>query len=131
MANSRSGESVVDRIIKVLSAFERAKPRLTVSALARETGLPNSTVHRLATELCDVGFLDRDAQGKVGIGMRMWELAASSNPLEEFRQRGRPVLEGIQEALRHDEIGRASCRERGGSAGGGRAVKQEVKEGTR
>ncbi|HIW45359.1 MAG TPA: IclR family transcriptional regulator [Candidatus Yaniella excrementigallinarum] len=102
MANSRSGESVVDRIIKVLSAFERAKPRLTVSALARETGLPNSTVHRLATELCDVGFLDRDAQGKVGIGMRMWELAARSNPLEEFRQRGRPVLEGIQEALRHD-----------------------------
>src|SRR5699024_1813116 len=52
--------------------------------------------------LCDVGFLDRDAQGKVGIGMRMWELAARSNPLEEFRQRGRPVLEGIQEALRHD-----------------------------
>src|SRR5699024_9374895 len=74
MANSRSGESVVDRIIKVLSAFERAKPRLTVSALARETGLPNSTVHRRATELCDVGFLDRDAQGKVGIGMRFYSL---------------------------------------------------------
>jgi DNA-binding IclR family transcriptional regulator len=102
MANSRSGESVVERVIKLLSAFERTKPRLTMSALARETGLPASTAHRLAAELCDVGFLDRDDDGRVGIGPRMWELAARSNPLEEFRQRGRPVLEGIQEAVRQD-----------------------------
>ena len=64
MANSRSGESVVERIIKLLSAFGRTKPRLTVSALARETGLPSSTVHRLAAELCDVGFLNRDDEGR-------------------------------------------------------------------
>lgn len=102
MANSRSGESVVVRVIKLLSAFERTKPRLTMSALARETGLPSSTAHRLAAELCEVGFLDRDDEGRVGIGPHMWELAARSNPLEEFRQRGRPVLEGIQEALRQD-----------------------------
>lgn len=102
MANSRSGESVVERVLKVLSAFERSKPRMTMSALARETGLPTSTAHRLAAELCDAGFLDRDDDGQVGIGVRMWELASRSNPLEEFRQRGRPVLEGIQEAVRQD-----------------------------
>lgn len=102
MANSRSGESVVDRIIRLLSAFERTKPRLSMSALARETGLPVSTAHRLAAELCDVGFLDRDEDGRVGIGTRMWELASRSNPLEEFRKNGQPVLEGIQEAVRQD-----------------------------
>lgn len=102
VANSRSGESVVERVIRVLSAFERSKPRLTVSALARETGLPVSTTHRLAAELCAVGFLARDEDGYVGIGARMWELASRSNPLEEFRQRGRPVLEGIQEVVRQN-----------------------------
>ncbi|MCW4464730.1 IclR family transcriptional regulator [Glutamicibacter sp. MNS18] len=100
MANSRSGESVVDRIIKLLSAFERSNPKLSMSELARHTQLPTSTTHRLATELWDAGFLDRDEEGRFGIGVRMWELAARSNPLEEFRQRGLPVLEGIQEAVR-------------------------------
>ncbi|GAA2041038.1 IclR family transcriptional regulator [Yaniella flava] len=100
MANSRSGESVVERVVRLLSAFERSTPRLTTSALAREAGLPASTAHRLATELCEVGLLDRDSCGNFGIGTLMWELAARSNPLEEFRQRGRPVLEGIQEAVR-------------------------------
>lgn len=102
MANSRSGESVVERIIKILGAFDPATPRLTMSQLARDTGLPSSTAHRLAAELCEVGFLDRDDEGLLSIGPRMWEFAARSNPLEEFRQRGRPVLEGIQEALRQD-----------------------------
>jgi len=75
---------------------------MTISALARQTGLPTSTAHRLAAELCDVGFLDRDDDGRVGIGARMWELASRSNPLEQFRRRGMPVLEGIQEAVRQD-----------------------------
>ena len=100
MANSPSGESVVDRIIKLLSAFERNTPKLSMSELARQTDLPTSTTHRLASELWNAGFLDRDDEGKFGIGVRMWELAARSNPLEEFRQRGLPVMEGIQEAVR-------------------------------
>lgn len=100
MANSGSGESVVDRIVKLLSAFERSTPVLTMSELSRATDLPTSTTHRLATELLDAGFLDRDAEGRFGIGVKMWELAARSNPVEEFRRRGLPVLEGIHEAVR-------------------------------
>lgn len=100
MANSRSGESVVDRIVKLLSAFERSTPVLTMSELSRATALPTSTTHRLANELLEAGFLDRDPEGRFGIGVRMWELAARSNPVEEFRRRGLPVLEGIHEAVR-------------------------------
>lgn len=100
MANSSSGESVVDRIVKLLSAFERSAPALTMSELARATDLPTSTTHRLSAELLAAGFLDRDAEGRFGIGVKMWELAARSNPVEEFRRRGLPVLEGIHEAVR-------------------------------
>jgi DNA-binding IclR family transcriptional regulator len=100
MANSRTGESVVDRIVKLLSAFGRSTPALTMSELSRATVLPTSTTHRLAGELLAAGFLDRDEEGRFGIGVKMWELAARSNPVEEFRRRGLPVLEGIHEAVR-------------------------------
>lgn len=100
MANSPSGESVVDRIVRLLSAFERSTPRLSMSELSRATDLPTSTTHRLATELLRVGLLDRDAEGRFGVGVKMWELAARTNQVEYFRRRGLPVLEGIHEALR-------------------------------
>lgn len=100
MANSPSGDSVVERIVKLLSAFGRSTPALSMSELSRATSLPSSTTHRLATELLAAGLLDRDEEGRFGIGVKMWELAARSNPVEEFRRRGLPVLEGIHEAVR-------------------------------
>jgi DNA-binding IclR family transcriptional regulator len=100
MANSESGESVIDRVIKILSAFNKGAPRLTMSELARTTGLPSTTTHRLASELLAAGLLERDMEGRFGVGIKMWELAARSNPVEEFRQRGLPVLEGVHAAVR-------------------------------
>jgi DNA-binding IclR family transcriptional regulator len=100
MANSASGESVIGRVARIMSAFTRARPFLTSAELARETGLSTSTAHRLARELAGEGFLDRDAEGRFGVGARLWELSARSNPLEEFRRRGLPFLEGIHAAVR-------------------------------
>jgi DNA-binding IclR family transcriptional regulator len=100
MANSESGESVIDRVVKILSAFHKGSPRLSISELARVTGLPNSTTHRLASELLSAGLLERDREGRFGVGIKMWELAARSNSVEEFRRRGLPVLEGVHAAVR-------------------------------
>lgn len=100
MANSPSGESVIDRVVRILQAFSRENPLLSMSELARLAGLSTSTTHRLATELLATGLLERDATGRLGTGIRMWELAARSNPVEEFRRRGMPVLEGIHAAVR-------------------------------
>lgn len=100
MANSESGESVIDRVVKILSAFSKDAPLLTMSELARSTGLPGSTAHRLASDLLAAGLLERDTDGRFGVGAKMWELAARSNPVEEFRRRGLPVLEGIHAAVR-------------------------------
>ncbi|GAA1886383.1 hypothetical protein GCM10009715_35640 [Paeniglutamicibacter psychrophenolicus] len=100
MANSPSGDSVVERIVKLLSAFGCSTPALSMSELFRATSLPSSTTHRLATELLAAGSLDRDAEGRCGIRVKMWELAARSNPVEEFRRRGLPMLAGIHEAVR-------------------------------
>lgn len=100
MANSSSGESVIRRVVRLLDAFTRERPALTPAELARAAGLSTSTAHRLATDLAAEGLLTRAEDGRFSVGARMWELAARSNPLEEFRRRGLPFLEGIHAAVR-------------------------------
>ncbi|MGG5752781.1 IclR family transcriptional regulator [Zafaria sp. Z1313] len=100
MANSSSGESVLDRITRILGAFEDGSPLLTLGELSRAAGLPVSTTHRLAGELQAAGYLERDPEGRFGIGIRLWELAARSTSAERFRRTGRPVLEGVHAAVR-------------------------------
>lgn len=102
MANSASGESVIQRVVKIMDAFSKGHPRLTLSDLVRSTGLSSSTVHRLAGDLVESGLLDRGETGDYGVGVKMWELASRSNPLEEFRRRGLPFLEGVHAAVREN-----------------------------
>ncbi|MFC9334806.1 IclR family transcriptional regulator [Arthrobacter sp. NPDC057009] len=100
MANSPSGESVIQRVVKILDAFSKGRPRMSLSELVRATGMSSSTAHRLANDLVDSGLLNRSDAGDYGVGMKMWELASRSNPLEEFRRRGLPFLEGVHAAVR-------------------------------
>lgn len=102
MANSASGESVIQRVVKILDAFSRGHPRLTLAELVRITGMSSSTAHRLANDLVDSGLLNRGDAGDYGVGVKMWELASRSNPLEEFRRRGLPFLEGVHAAVREN-----------------------------
>lgn len=102
MANSSSGESVVKRFVKIMDAFSRERPRLPLKDLVRITGMSSSTVHRLAADLVGLGLLERGGAGDYGVGMRMWELASRSNPLEDFRRRGLPFLEGVHAAVREN-----------------------------
>ncbi|MDR7082500.1 DNA-binding IclR family transcriptional regulator [Arthrobacter ginsengisoli] len=100
MANSASGESVIQRVVKILNAFSKDQPRLSLGELVRATGMSSSTAHRLANDLVASGLLNRGATGDYGVGMKMWELAARSNPAEEIRRRGLPFLEGVHAAVR-------------------------------
>lgn len=102
MANSVSGESVIQRVVKIMDAFSKGQPRMSLRELVRATGLSSSTVHRLATDLVGSGLLDRGEDGDYVVGAKMWELASRSNPLEEFRRRGLPFLEGVHAAVREN-----------------------------
>src|SRR4029453_18785161 len=102
MANSASGESVIQRVVKIMEAFSKGHPRLSLSDLVRGTGLSSSTVHRLAADLVATGLLERSGTGEYAVGMKMWELASRSNPLEDFRRRGLPFLEGVHAAVREN-----------------------------
>ncbi|MCC3281211.1 MULTISPECIES: IclR family transcriptional regulator [Arthrobacter] len=100
MANSPSGDSMAERIVRVISAFDSENPSMPVATLARRAGLPLSTAHRLAAELASLKVLQKSGTGELRLGMRLWELASRSSSALDLRQVAMPFMEDIQAVIR-------------------------------
>jgi DNA-binding IclR family transcriptional regulator len=99
MANSGSGDSVVDRVVRVIAAFPEGVTTLQLSELAGRAGLPLTTAHRLVRQLAGHGLLEVGAGGSVRLGLRLWELVNRNSPTLELRQAAMPFMEDIQQVL--------------------------------
>ncbi|WP_329460293.1 IclR family transcriptional regulator [Streptomyces sp. NBC_01497] len=94
----------------MLEAFTPAAPVHTLSGIARHTGLPLTTTHRLVGELAQWGALERDAHGAYRIGLRLWEIASLAPRGLGLRELALPQLsdlvhvtgENAQLAVRED-----------------------------
>src|SRR5688572_6272405 len=100
MANSASGDSVTDRIVRVLETFTPTRTAQTAAEIGRRTGLPTSTAHRIVGDLIDAGLLERDDDRRVRIGLRLWELATRSSHALRLRQLAMPAMERVQSRIR-------------------------------
>ncbi|MFZ3555284.1 IclR family transcriptional regulator [Streptomyces sp. BH055] len=98
---TRSGESVLSRAVRIFEAFTPDEPALTVSAISRRTGLHVATASRLVAELVSHGFLARDGDRRVRIGMRMWELSTRASPALSLRDTAMPFMEGVHDVVGH------------------------------
>ncbi|MFG2073131.1 IclR family transcriptional regulator [Nonomuraea maritima] len=79
------GRSVTSKVLALLGAFDAARPELTLTELARRAGVPLSTAHRLVGELEAWGALSRGPDGRLRVGMRLWELGQlAPDRLPEF-----------------------------------------------
>ena len=58
VANSNSGDSVVDRVVRVIAAFPEGVTGLQLSELAARAELPLTTAHRLVRQLAGHGLLE-------------------------------------------------------------------------
>lgn len=96
MANSPSGDSVTERLLRVLETFTPTRTVQTASQIGRRAGLPSSTAHRFVGELVEVGLLERDEDQRVRVGMRLWELATRSSAALRLRQAAMPAMELVQ-----------------------------------
>ncbi|MBN9187143.1 IclR family transcriptional regulator [Microbacterium sp.] len=96
MANSPSGDSVTDRLLRVLETFTPTRTVQTASEIGRRAGLPSSTAHRVVGELVEAGLLERDDDRHVRVGMRLWELATRSSRALRLRQAALPAMERVQ-----------------------------------
>ena len=99
MANSGTGDSVVDRVVRVIEAFPEGVTALQLSELAERAGLPLSTAHRLVRQLAGHGLLELGGGGSVRLGLRLWELVNRNSPTLALRQAAMPFMEDIQQVL--------------------------------
>lgn len=97
---SASAESLVERIDALLGAFGVRDVGVPVAELARRTGLPRSTTHRLVDQLVGVGLLERDGS-VVTLGLRLFELGQLVPQQLRVRSAVSPFLHDLREATRH------------------------------
>ncbi|WP_404429650.1 IclR family transcriptional regulator [Microbacterium lacus] len=100
MANSTSGDSVTDRLVRVLETFTPTRTVQTAAEIGRRAGLPGSSAHRIVGELVETGLLERDDDRRIRIGMRLWELATRSSQALRLRQASMPAMERVQSRVR-------------------------------
>ena len=98
MANSPSGDSMTQRIVRVLETFTTERTVQTASEIGRRADLPSSTAHRLVDDLVAEGLLERDDEHRVRLGMRLWELGELSPVSLRLRETALPHMLRLYEA---------------------------------
>jgi DNA-binding IclR family transcriptional regulator len=94
---------VLAKLSSILDAFSLSRPVLSLADIREATGMPNSTVQRLVTNLTSQGFLDREADAyRIGMRMAYWAAPAT---------RGMEILDVISPVLKtlRDTTGETAC----------------------
>ena len=98
--NGSGRRSVTVRATSLLSAFDADHRVLNLSQLARRSGLPLATVHRLAADLVESRLLVRRVDGRYEIGALLWRLGLLAPPTE-LRELALPHLQDLVAATGH------------------------------
>lgn len=101
MARSPSGESVLERAVRIFEAFRPGDTALRVADIARRADLAPATASRMVAELVAHGLLARDEDRRVRVGVRMWELALRASPTLGLRDAAMPFLEDLHAVVGH------------------------------
>ncbi|MFE7723899.1 IclR family transcriptional regulator [Nocardia rhizosphaerihabitans] len=101
MARSTSGESLMSRVVRIYEAFGSEHRAVTLTELAQRSDLPLATASRLVSELIEHGWLYRDAQRRVCVGVRMWELVSRAAPTVGLREAAVPIMADLHAAVGH------------------------------
>ncbi|PRZ13736.1 IclR family transcriptional regulator [Nesterenkonia sandarakina] len=105
MANSPTGDSVLTRLDRVLSTFSAADSLLSAAEIARRTGLPPATAHRLCRDMAELGWLEALPAGYM-VGTRLWEMTNRSAPTMKLAVRARPYLSDVHTVMgQHVQLG--------------------------
>jgi DNA-binding IclR family transcriptional regulator len=94
------GDPVVDRAFALLAAFDAGHRSLTLGELSRRSGIPTSSTLRLAGRLMAWGALERGADGRFAIGLRLYEVASLAPRGQGLKQVALPFMGDLEEVTR-------------------------------
>lgn len=89
--------SVVDRALSILGTFQGRRARQALSDISRNSGLPIATCYRIVQRLTEWGALERDADSRYRVGLRLWEVASRAPRSVGLQRYARPYLLDLYE----------------------------------
>jgi DNA-binding IclR family transcriptional regulator len=92
----------LERAVAVLMCFRPSGGVLTLAELVRRTGLPKPTVHRLASQLVELGLLQRATPGYL-LGVALFELGELVPLKRSLREEALPFMQDLYEAT-HETV---------------------------
>jgi len=98
-AERDSGAGGLDRAAAILDAFDATHRELTLAELVRRSALPRSTVHRTATTMIRLGWLDKPGE-RYRIGNKLFEVSGLAPVRHELREAVLPFLQDLYAATR-------------------------------
>lgn len=105
MANSPTGEALIERLDRVLNAFTTEDDALATAEIARRAGLPPATAHRVCHAMVKLGWLDQRPGGYT-VGSRLWEITNRASRRTKLAVLARPYLSDIQAVMgQHVQLG--------------------------
>lgn len=91
------GRASADRILAILSCFKRGDDALSLSEIARRTGIIKSTVLRISASLIEMNYLLKDAQGNYRLGPEIARLNLVYSEAMRVEHYVIPVLQSLVE----------------------------------
>ncbi|VXC43045.1 DNA-binding transcriptional regulator, IclR family [Arthrobacter sp. 9V] len=86
----------------VLDCFDVAHPALTLTQVARRSGLPVSTARRLIGELCAWGGLELLSDGRYRVGMHLWRVGSLAPRQRDLRESAVPYMHDLYQATQEN-----------------------------
>jgi DNA-binding IclR family transcriptional regulator len=94
--------SAIVRALQLLETFSPDHTGLTLTEMARRSGLPLTTTHRIVGDLLAWGALERDTDGRFRIGLRLWETASLAPRGLGLRELALPFLEDLSQVTQEN-----------------------------
>ena len=97
---SEAPSSMVDRVVLILSVFERSSEALTAGQVSVRSGIPRSSVQRILQQLVSARWLKRHDDG-YALGLRMFEIGSLVAHRSRITSVARPIIHELRERTGH------------------------------
>src|SRR5258708_35535676 len=97
---SEAPSSMVDRVVLILSVFERSSEALTAGQVSVRSGIPRSSVQRILQQLVSARWLKRHDDG-YALGLRMFEIGSLVSHRSRITSVARPIIHELRGRTGH------------------------------
>ena len=95
-ADDKSRIQSIGKMREILGCFSTVDRHLSLAEIAKRSGLPRPTAHRLLSALREIGFIEQDARnGSYSLGIGLFELGSLALSNMDLLREAKPFMDRI------------------------------------